>query len=187
MKTGVPPVGGDVGTTVNIGVVVGDEWTTGVNVAVNVKTGDGGGVVGAVGLGPDDAVNDIGGVIVGVGGRPAKDGRPLDRKSMIATTASMTPGQLRAWTPGQVLVSHGSLLAGNRARCFDGERYLSDDRLGGDGKMHRPPNQDGRSRRVQVRPISWGRAPAVGGGSRPGFAPSSGRSISGRPDSVGVK
>ena len=90
VKTGVPPVGGDVGTTVNIGVVVGDEWTTGVNVAVDVKTGDGGGVVGAVGLGPDDAVNDIGGVIVGVGGRPAKDGRPLDRKSMIATTASMT-------------------------------------------------------------------------------------------------
>jgi hypothetical protein len=86
-----------VGTTVNIGVVVGDEWTTAVNVAVDVKTGDGGGVDGAVGLGPDDAVNDIGGVIVGVGGRPAKDGRPLDRKSVIATTASMTR-QLRAWT-----------------------------------------------------------------------------------------
>jgi hypothetical protein len=102
VKTGVPPVGGEVGATEGVTVAVGEVWMTGVSVAVAVTIGDGGNDDVAVGVGPPDAVKS-GGVGVGVPGRPAEAGPPFMSKAKLATTASATrrlglPIRMTSWS-----------------------------------------------------------------------------------------
>jgi hypothetical protein len=87
VETGVPPVGGAVGSIVSVGLGEGDVWTTGDSVAVAVgKAGDVGAIVG---VGPPDAVN-VGGVGVGVPGKPAAAGRACDHDANVASNTSAT-------------------------------------------------------------------------------------------------